>query len=100
MLSCLCMMCVHNGDTICVKITTQYEQIRNVPDDGCQIGVIPDIPYLGLCLIHCSQNDDCLTVLHEGNTCSLYKSCERYHDKGPGQEIITKIEMKELCVSQ
>ena len=90
------MMCVHNGGTICVKMTTQFKQIRNVSDDGCQIGVIPDIPYLALCFIHCSQNDDCLTVLHEGNTCSLYKSCERYHDKGPGQEIITNIEMERI----
>ncbi|KAK2156487.1 hypothetical protein LSH36_212g04000 [Paralvinella palmiformis] len=96
LVSWLGMMLVYNGDTIDMKRTVQYKQIQNLPSDECKIGDISAIPALPICLIRCSEEADCLTVVYEGNTCSWYKSCELVHDKGPEQEIMTKTEVETI----
>ena len=96
LVSWLGMMLVYNGDTIDMKRTVQYKQIQKLPSDECKIGDISAIPALPICLIRCSEEADCLTVVYEGNTCSWYKSCELVHDKGPEQEIMTKTEVETI----
>ena len=67
-----------NGDPNYSKMIIQFKEMLILPDDGCQIGDNSTIQNLLSCLIQCSQNDDCLTVMHDGNICNLYTSCERY----------------------
>ena len=75
-------------------IITQYEDMDMAPDVASKIGTLSDKPKLEHCLIGCSQNPDCKSIVYDGSQCYLYATARGFVSLKPEEKAVVQISRK------
>ena len=73
------------------SMIAKYRDLDLAPDSQYLFDVIQDTPRIDACLIHCSKKIDCLSIVLEGTTCSLYKTPIGHVPLTPGQKAVGEV---------
>ena len=77
----------HNVDGALVYRVMQLKDTDQVPAERFKIDVIPEITSFLRCLLKCEQNSDCQTVVHQGETCSIYNTTNGFRSKLQAESV-------------
>ena len=80
--------------TAASAIITQYEDMDTAPDVASKIGTLSDKPKLEHCLIGCSQNPDCKSIVYDGSQCYLYDTARGSVSLKPEEKAVAQISSK------
>ncbi|KAK2143613.1 hypothetical protein LSH36_826g02044 [Paralvinella palmiformis] len=73
------------------RVTIQYKDLEGSPSISFRIKDIANVSLPTVCLIQCSRNDLCKSIVHEGTSCSLYNTTEIATALQHGQTAISEL---------
>jgi hypothetical protein len=82
----LCPSC--QVDAIFLTKRTNLKDVQLVPNVPFRIAAMSRMPLLGQCLLEGFKNEDCETVVHEGNSCSLYNRSNGIHSRRAEEKVV------------
>ena len=78
---------LHEVNGTLVDSAMQLKDTDQVPAERFKIDVIPEITSFLRCLLKCEQNSDCQTVVHQGDTCSIYNTKNGFRPKLQAERV-------------
>lgn len=83
-------------NAVIVEKIRYFKEIQLIPDDAYKTGAITQIFSASACLLECSLNDDCQTVVQEDSTCSLYNTTLVTRAKRQEENVLTVIKTETI----
>ena len=69
----------------------QYKDMEKAPEASAKIGTLNDAPKLEHCLIACSRNADCKSIVYDDGRCHLYDTRRASVTLTSGQKAAAEI---------
>ena len=85
-----------NVNAFLVDMTISFKEVKHTPGDDYIVETFRNLVNIGECLLKCSNNDQCRTVAHEDDTCSIYNATEGIREKRSGEKVVTMMTREEI----